>query len=87
MINLRLSFFCNLQFKLKHFKCSESVFSENNHALLKKIVLMYSKVVLIRNSSFQEKFKTKVYMYALEDSLGVFISLPTDSLFKLAIMT
>ena len=30
---------------------------------------MYTKVFLVRNSSFQENVKTKVY--ALEDSLGV----------------
>ena len=53
-----------------YFKCSESVVSENNHALPENIVLVYFKVFLVRNSSFQENAETKVY--ALEDSLGVY---------------
>ena len=50
-------------FRLKHqyLKCSESVVSENKHALLENIALMYSKVLFIRNSSFPENAKTKVY--------------------------
>ena len=61
--------FWNFQLKLQFLECSLSVISENNHALPESIVLMYSKVFLIRNSSFQENVKTKVF--ALEDSLGV----------------
>ena len=61
----------SFQLKLQYFKYSSSVFSENSHALPENIVLIYSKIFLIRNSSFQENAKTKVY--ALEDSLGVVV--------------
>ena len=51
--------------------------SENNHELPDNIVLMYSKIFLNQNSSFQENAKTKVY--ALEDSLGVYYKSPIFS--------
>ena len=61
--------FLSFQLKLQYFKYCSSIFSENSHAFPENIVLIYSKIFLIRNSSFQENAKTKVY--ALEDSLGV----------------
>ena len=61
MVNLRL-----FQLKLQYSRYSSSVFSANSHALPENIVLIYSKIFFIRNSSFQENAKTKVY--ALEDS-------------------
>ena len=45
MVNLRLSFF-----EVFYFKYSSSVISENSHALLKNIVLIYSKIFF--NSKF-----------------------------------
>ena len=45
--------FWSFQLQLQYFKCSESVVSENKHALPENIVLVYSKVFLIEKSSFQ----------------------------------
>ena len=64
--------FWSFQLNFQYFKYSSSVFSENSHVLPKNIVLIYSKIFLIRNSSFQENAKTKVY--ALEDSFGVYVN-------------
>ena len=42
-------------------KCSKAGISQNNHELPENSVLMYSQVLFIRNSSFQENGEPKLY--------------------------
>ena len=65
MVNLRFSFL-KFYLKLQYLKYSDSVVSEN--ALPENAVLLYSKVFVHLNLSFQENAKTKAY--AVEDSLA-----------------
>ena len=60
-----------LSFHLKHqyLKCSKSVISENKHAPLENIVLMYSKVFF--NSKFKYSRKCQNKSVCVRDSLGV----------------
>ena len=77
MVNLRLSF-------LKVFNSNFNILN-TLHQFSLKITMHYwktffyfiPKYILIRNSSFQENAKTKVY--ALEDSLGVHIAITYHS--------
>ena len=76
MVNLRLSFFevfnsnFNILNTLRQFSLKIAMHYR------KTLFLFIPKYFLIRNSSFQENAKTKVY--ALEDSLGVLYCLGVD---------
>ena len=73
MVNLRLSFFevFNLNFNIFN---TLSQFSLKIAMHYRKTLFYFiPKYFFIRNSSFQENAKTKVY--ALEDSLGVVVCL------------
>ena len=77
MVNLRLSFFevFNSNFIILNTRRQFSLQIAMHYQ--KILLLIIPKHFLIRNSSFQENAKTKVY--ALEDSLGVF-AWPCDML-------
>ena len=68
--------FCSFQLKLQYVKCSESVGSENKHAISGYIVLMYSKLFFNSKFKFQENATREVY--ASKDFLGVDLISPTN---------
>ena len=51
--------FLKFSTQLQNFKCSESVVSENKHALPENIVLMYHKVFYNSKFKFSRKCKNK----------------------------
>ena len=69
MVNLRLSFFEVFNSNFNILNVLSPFFLKITIHYWKTLFLFIPKYLLIRNSSFQENAKTKVY--ALEDSLGV----------------
>ena len=59
VVNLRLSIFEVFNSNLNILKYSESITSENNHALPENIVLMYYKVFLNSKLKFSRKLQNK----------------------------